>query len=536
MKGRFVGSSDDGDGDIELGESVPRLTQLFLHQSSAEGPHPEASVDDELENDLKVDREMLHRAIADTGRWAYGTVAVEVWVYNEGNHSLIRFDPIAMNTGRHTPSQLEAIMRIVDYEREDYVAPDPLAPGVGLAGALWSELNITRIAHATAPSDGRAGVLNATMLNASMLNLSHRKIVWREIKSIATDPDQPYNLRLQVLAETGVTGLAGGVRFSFSGVDGMVLYMARRTCDLDRLRSPTNEDYLLASADAIGSIAALRTSRHAILHERRREHESVRKRIVNKMKDVAIVEEALKGALEKQKTGDESSEQPQAPPIEGAKSEPVNEKGKRLWQVMMKKTRTYLAKWKGANNMPPPTMSNQQSLLTFFGCYVTLLALINFSDAVNAANENLSLVLGPFGALMTLQFSIAIAQGFTYTRLRPNNQKALATALAISVMARLGITHPVSSSETSQPTSRMCHSLIDSNSKPAGAAALIFAGGNNSWAQYGMMLVGNILAVTFATVINNLSKRRIFPTYWGFGRGQWFRQIKTSCKRKKKES
>jgi len=303
-----------------------------------------------------------------------------------------------MNSGGHTPSQMEAIMRLCDYDREDFVAPDPLAPGVGLAGALWSELYLPRMRlSVTAPSVGGANVLN----------LSQRNIVWREVGPIAADPDQPYNLRLQVLAETGVTGLAAGVRFSFSGVQGMVIYMARRTCSLERIRSSSNEDYLLASADVIGSIAALRTSRHAILHERRSEHEGIRKRILQKMKDVATLEEAL---LQKQESTNDgrnttcSSEQPLDLTSERTKSELASVKGKKLWHVLKKKAQTYFVKWKGANNKPPPPMSNEQSLLTFFGCYVTLLALINFSDAVSAANENLSLVLGPFGALMTLQY------------------------------------------------------------------------------------------------------------------------------------
>ena len=77
-------------------------------------------------------------------------------------------------------------------------------------------------------------------------------------------------------------------------------------------------------------------------------------------------------------------------------------------------------------------------------------------------------------------------------------------------------------------------SRLNDELKPAGAAALIFSGGNNSWGQYGIMIVGNALAVLFATVINNLSKQRIFTTYWGFR--QLFDQIRMSCKRKKKES
>ena len=44
-------------------------------------------------------------------------------------------------------------------------------------------------------------------------------------------------------------------------------------------------------------------------------------------------------------------------------------------------------------------MRSRQALLSFVGVYVTLLALIRFSDAAEEAQEGLSLVLGPFGAV-----------------------------------------------------------------------------------------------------------------------------------------
>ena len=82
----------------------------------------------------------------------------------------------------------------------------------------------------------------------------------------------------------------------------------------------------------------------------------------------------------------------------------------------------------------------------------------------------------------------------TYTSLATNVRKALATALAIMCMARLGVTHP-----------------------PAGAAALLFAGGQYSWGHMGIMLAGNILAILSATVINDMNVKRQYPTFWGFG-------------------
>jgi len=121
--------------------------------------------------------------------------------------------------------------------------------------------------------------------------------------------------------------------------------------------------------------------------------------------------------------------------------------------------------------------------------------------------------LGPFGALMTLQYgltaapasqppnailgqaiSLAIAIGIaSIDGLELWLRQSLATALAITAMVKLGLTHP-----------------------PAGAAALIFAGGNNSWGNLVMMLVGNCIAIITATLINNFNTKRQYPMAWGF--------------------
>ena len=42
------------------------------------------------ERDVEFDEDMLHRAIADTGKWAYGTISVEAWVLNEQTGKLVR--------------------------------------------------------------------------------------------------------------------------------------------------------------------------------------------------------------------------------------------------------------------------------------------------------------------------------------------------------------------------------------------------------------------------------------------------------------
>ncbi len=55
-------------------------------------------------------------------------------------------------------------------------------------------------------------------------------VAWRAVKPITEDPDQPYNLRLQLAVQAGI-GLAAGVRFHFRGTQGLVVYMARGECN-----------------------------------------------------------------------------------------------------------------------------------------------------------------------------------------------------------------------------------------------------------------------------------------------------------------
>lgn len=124
----------------------------------------------------------------------------------------------------------------------------------------------------------------------------------------------------------------------------------------------------------------------------------------------------------------------------------------------------------------------------------------------------------------TISLTIAICVGYA-DRLQSWMQQSLATALAITCMCKLGFTHP-----------------------PAGAAALLFATGDYGWGNLLFMLVGNIVgesvdlvddhhkllngffsfethtlrfmhiksaALGAATLINNWSRQRQYPSYWG---------------------
>jgi len=478
-------------GEEDRGVLPPTTPAADIPWTTTEAPS-------RMERDEKFDMEMLQRTIGDTGRWAFGTIAVEAWVLNESTGKLVRppmglwVDPV-LSRGSEAN---EAVLRLVDTERPDHVGPDPLAPGIGLPGVLWSDL-----------ARNASGARNM------------QNVVWRDLESIRVDPDQPYNLRLKLSLEAGI-GLVAGVPYHFRNTRGLVLYMARKTADITKLKSKCNTDYLLSATDAIGSIVALSGRRRACLAERRKEREDVRRRL--RLKMVAVVR--IKGTLLKEgrdrvdQTGNDvpviGDHSGHASFVSGAKLGGNNYCGSIKGKFMM-----VLRKCKGANNEPPPPMGNFESIWTFCGVFVSLLMLLYFSDAIAKRNPQYSLVLGPFGALMTLQYgltaapasqprnavlgqviALSIALGMTYTKLETNVRRSLGTALAISAMTRLGITHP-----------------------PAGAAALIFTGGGYNWGHLGIMLAGNVLAIFSATVINDMNATRQYPTFWGFG--YWYKHF-----------
>lgn len=144
------------------------------------------------QRDEEFDQDMLRRAIADTGRWAYGTISVEAWVLDEQTGKLSRpkrafwFDPVVVEEGKDN----EAIMRLVDETREDFVRPDDLAPGIGLAGALWAELSqsggmgqMGMPPRNNITTSGRGTMLFGNGLLADALGPKHH-VAWREVEPI----------------------------------------------------------------------------------------------------------------------------------------------------------------------------------------------------------------------------------------------------------------------------------------------------------------------------------------------------------------
>jgi CBS-domain-containing membrane protein len=117
-----------------------------------------------------------------------------------------------------------------------------------------------------------------------------------------------------------------------------------------------------------------------------------------------------------------------------------------------------------------------------FGALVTLLYGLTSAPA----SQPRSAIAGQTIA-MTISLAISYADNVSIWM-----RQALATSLAVATMAKLGVIHP-----------------------PAGAAALLFASGSFGWGNMLFVLVGNVIAIGAATLINNFSEYRQYPIFWG---------------------
>jgi CBS-domain-containing membrane protein len=138
-------------------------------------------------------------------------------------------------------------------------------------------------------------------------------------------------------------------------------------------------------------------------------------------------------------------------------------------------------------------------------------SFFNFCRNETPARAAAAAAASPFGALVTLLYclssapasqprnavagqvlSIAVGLGFgRATQLPAWLRVNLATSLAVSLMAKLGVIHP-----------------------PAGGSAFTFASGPFGWRAVVVYLVGVVVSILAAVLINNWSVERQYPIYW----------------------
>ncbi|KAL3943625.1 MAG: hypothetical protein SGBAC_002293 [Bacillariaceae sp.] len=458
--------------------------------------------DDEIGKDDSYDRDFLHRVVEDAGRWAFGVILVELWVLNDTGTQLYR--PECGWWMDHYADKENCFSVLTDSSLPEFIPAAPMAPGVGLPGYLWSQSKGVYMMES-----GRR--ISAVPADDSSFLTARNRMSWCEVKPLAADPDQPHNERLQYLARAGL-GLAAGVPFNIGGTQGIVIYMARESANLSDLCNTVNEAYLQQATIVIGSAYSLRQPRLAVVNKKKSEMSACWRRVRQRLCAIKAMGKTLKEVIqeESQKVEDIRHK----PQTIGDFINDVDGTCNTITTYLSGKLRLEATKFFGADVKAPPGFGFMPTVFTFVGSFVTLAMLTNLNKAlVKEYGSGYSIVLPPFGALMTLQYGLTAAPAS-----QPRNaivgqtlaltiawligqiddmelwlRQTLATSLAIGVMVKFGVTHP-----------------------PAGAAALVFSSGKQSWRQVGLMILGNVIAVLSATLINNWNDKRQYPTFWGF--------------------
>jgi HPP family len=298
------------------------------------------------------------------------------------------------------------------------------------------------------------------------LPFSTSQVSWRDVAAIADDPDQPFNPRIKYLQEECGLGWAAGVPFHIGTTDGVVMYMARETVDVEKLLDKTNDEYIAHSSLVIGSAYALRMPRLAAEKERRSEGKETIRRVRNKLHTIRalnrnvetfIEDEAAKDTDEKARH--EFNEVPHGWALGENAVCYLLDAG--LLFFITKVTSTY-KKSMGVQVQPPPATTWEQSCVTFVASFLTILVLTSINHSlVQEYGPGFELVLGPFGAMSTLLYSLTsapasqprnailgqatslfIAYGFGRTNIDKRWKHSLATATAVAFMAKTGLSHP----------------------------------------------------------------------------------------------
>jgi hypothetical protein len=303
---------------------------------------------------------------------------------------------------------------------------------------------------------------------------------------VIEDADAIHGPRLEAMQSAGFER-AAGVGFDCDGTRGMVVYYAKEGVDETLLSAVANETFLRRTASLVGSVLTMAESRRASI------------------------------AFQRQSTSDVTAG---VDDVETAPAGQTTANGKNglvsnshCITIRKRAVAWYLKLWGGGSQIPPG-MPLVETLWTIFGVFVGLLTVASVNELFVSKSEYY-LIMAPFGALATLQYgltsapaaqpraailghtvAIAISLAFTYipeTILPVWLRQLVAPAFAIGAMVKLGITHP-----------------------PAGAFSVIFSEGNHGWGFYGLAVLCSIISVVPATIVNNMSQKRQYPTYWGF--------------------
>lgn len=468
--------------------------------------------------EFTIDEKRLYHAVRDEGMHTYGLQGIAVWIFDEDHHRLVS-PPGGFwyNPDNTTPS--EALDGLADKARSDHVPMVPVAPGTDIAGLLWLEASnqhhhlrhhwvLSFMQRATsmtnlAPSRGQStNSLSGIVTN----DQKSAALTWRDLKSLVQDPDTAKGPRLALLEQAGF-GQATAIQFHSGVFTGMVIFFVQNNLDMEILNGTANVSYLHQSAQFIGTAAAMSEARRATKGQMA---------LLNNKKKVTPVDD-----IEQQddhdhqppKTGQE--EERKDGDVDEKEESPRNPSAAPSSCHVLKAIQVWLSKIQGGGLQIPPALSFRQALWTAFGAFCGLLVLSSLNEYyMTLSDDDYFLLIGPFGALMTLQYGLtaapasqprnavmgqavagAVSLAFTYIpeEILPTwLRRAVGPAIGIATMVKFGFTHP-----------------------PAGAHAVLYASGKYNFAFYALVVFSTVISIIPATLVNNMSRKRQYPTYWG---------------------
>jgi hypothetical protein len=460
-----------------------------------------------------TDDALIQHSINMAGQDAFGIIGVDLWILSKESGKLSHFGKAGLNwmcpiykRQLEDEQKYQALDALEDLYHDSIVEDEIV--GQGLAG------NFYQIYGPTAGSSA---------------NLNH-KLTWHDLREFTTNPFQMPSQRMMLLEK--VFGKATGVPFNVLGrFKGLVVYYVRKSYDEVGVNSDANTAYMHFAAENIGSVAAMAETRLDAITRRKEKVDGAIRRFKLAMKTMDAFQNL---AVEEPFNKNENFEDDGNDVDYKSSSNSILDKLMRRMTLagveLKRKARAKAKQLKEKSLNPPleapPSTSWGIAATTTLSCFVAFLAILGMNQGIKHATDNdYSIILGPFGALITLQYALTAAPpsqpsnclyGMVTCLAVPFVVKTLlyelagmpqwvvaciGTSLAIGTMCKMGTVHP-----------------------PAGATAIVFSMSNRGFtkdiALAGLMLAADVVAVILAIILNNSDDTKQYPMYpmWHLGK------------------
>ena len=401
-----------------------------------------------------TDDALIQHSINMAGQDAFGIIGVDLWILSKDSGKLSHFGKAGLNwmcpiykRQLEDEQKYQALDALEDLYHDSVV--DDEIVGQGLAG------NFYQIYGPTAGSSA---------------NLNH-KLTWHDLREFTTNPFQMPSQRMMLLEK--VFGKATGVPFNVLGrFKGVVVYYVRKSYDEVGVNSDANTAYMHFAAENIGSVAAMAETRLDAITRRKEKVDGAVRRFKLAMRTMDAFQNL---AVEEPTNKDENFEDDDNDVDYKSSSKSILEKFKRRMTLagveLKRKARAKAKQLKEKSLNPPleapPSTSWGIAATTTLSCFVAFLAILGMNQGIKHATDNdYSIILGPFGALITLQYALTAAPpsqpsnclyGMITCLAVPFVVKTLlyelagmpqwvvaciGTSLAIGTMCKMGTVHP----------------------------------------------------------------------------------------------